>query len=548
MRYIKRKIMALLLCLSLTTNQAFAVPVAIPVIVGGVAVVAALAVMMGYQTTDANDYHEIYDAIADKTEIDKIKAQTAYVLSAVIIDQVQQSINKVTAGIKNTIWQMPKRYYTDTKNTAQSISLSRIEPIAGSTGWATGKIYSVGYGYNQQSAYFDTVSSDGSFYSNTVKIGSTYLRYRMIDTNFRVQYSSDKTNWSTAYSNGNVLAVSSTETGQRYHINNDVKVKLSLDSNYRVCLSALYYNAYNNNTHLVHYPLQYTDGTYIASNTDTTAISHTNANVPVNQLPVDTSKISGKVFDGTKSYTEAEVVYAASDVKITDLTSIDPIVKNPSTGGNTGGTDMSLWDWLKAGIATIIEKLTAIPTAVTNIGINITNAVNALPTAISNIGTNIVNAVNAIPSAVHSIGNDIVGKLNDIPESIASSIAGALDGVANLSLNLNNDLKQLFIPDPTLLQQKYNKLSFDFTNKLGVIRQSFDLMFALVAQDFEVKQPSLKITLYPPYGDGSSVELIDWSFFNQYWPTYQNIASAIVWFLFFRKVVINSNEYFGGGK
>lgn len=550
MKYIKRKIMALLLCLSLTTNQAFAVPVAVPIIFGGVAVVAAIAVMLGYQTTDSSDFHEIYESIEDKVEIDRAKLQSAYVLSTVLVSQIQKGIDNVTGGIKNTVWQFPKKYITDQNNNGQSIALSKLLPIAGSTNYSTGKVLTQGYGYNNPELFISETLPTGAKYTNNLKIGDTYLRLgSLINGNYFVEYSLDKNNWQYCKnSSGNNIGFNKTEYGQRSDSRNTVKVKFSIDNDYKVGLSCIFYNAYNNNSHLYTEYLYRQDGSIINSNTDTTAVTHTNANVPVNQLPVDASKVNGKTFDGTKSYTEADVTYNASDVKITDLTSIDPIVKTPSSGGNTGGTDMSLWDWLKAGIATIIESLRSIPTAVNNIGTNITTAVNALPTAISNIGTNIVIAVNAIPSAVHSIGNDIVGKLNDIPQSIATSIAGAFEGVANLSINMSNDLKNLFIPDPTLLQQKYNKLSLDFSNKLGVIRQSFDIMFKLVAQDFKVKQPSLKITLYPPYGDGSTVELVDWSFFNQYWQTYQNIASAIVWFLFFRKVVINSNEYFGGGK
>lgn len=544
--------MALLLCFSLTTNQAFAVPVAIPIIVGGVAVVAAVAVMLGYQTTDSDDFHEIYQYISDKTEINKAKVTTAYVLTSVLVNQVQSALNGITGGIKNKVWQFPKKYVTESKTEGQTVALSRFVPILTPNVGTTGKVYSQGYGYNTAES-FCTITENNYKVSNALKIGDKYLRFKYdADTCFP-QYSLDKTTWyGLKITSDSELLIGKTQEGSRWDSANYSKMKFSINSDFTVDVSTIFYNGYGDYTRLVNYKIYTQSMERITSTTDATAVSHTNADVPVNQLPVDATKVNGKTLDGTKAYTEADVVYNASDVKVTDLTSIDPIVKVPAnggnTGGNTGGTDMSLWDWLKAGIATIIEVLRSIPTSVNNIGTNIVKAVEFVPTAINNIGTNIVTAINVLPQVMQNIGTDIVSKLMAIPTAISTSISTALEGVADIPNNMNNNYKDLFIPDANLIQTKYNKLTLDLGNKLGVIRQSFDLMFKLVAQDFKVKQPSLKITLYEPYGDGSTVELIDWSFFNQYWPTYQNIASAIVWFLFFRKVVINSNEYFGGGK
>lgn len=142
----------------------------------------------------------------------------------------------------------------------------------------------------------------------------------------------------------------------------------------------------------------------------------------------------------------------------------------------------------------------------------------------------IIEAIIAIPGKIIEVLGDLIQAVKDI----ATSIINLVGNLANMLMEL---LQQLFVPDPSVIEQEFNELQWDFTNKLPVVQTLMDFFGSFLNPPEQINMDwEAEFTIEVPYTDGKRMPIIDFSFWDDYRFMIFNVIRAIAWFIFLKRL------------
>lgn len=588
----KKKIISFSLAFAIIVNgsvNTYAMPVAIPFITGGAALAAAIAVACGFKTTEPNDFREIYNNFtpAERLKFASAAGKTALILTSDLVNTVNSNVKYFVNGSQAVTEQNKVRVIPKARLKVEEYRPSSFSAInTSSDALAISSFQNIGLGKEITGSVSSTIMNkqgfsyipnlfDANLSSPVLMSGDEYLHSGItshlrignydyaIKLKMVINHATNQWNYypvQNVYQLMKKLPNDSTYTpvGIEYqyrgystsmssNVVNGTKMRLSINSNMQVCIQE-----YNEN-----WPTTVTSVAYPSEVCNDVALyNEINTNRSIIKHEVDTNLLINKIIDSTKDYSAEDLTYGAGDIAPTNLTVIEPITKATSTttpGGATGTIDLSE---IKAQLSSLTAQNTqllnivnqnntataSIASSLLNIEADTNTAINA-STAAQSAAESANSSVNALSQTVTNLSTGI-SNFGDLLRSILDAILSIPSVILSIPTAILDGLKYLFIPNASVISTSYNNMFNNMRSKLGVVLQAFDVVQRVITQDFDIKKPSIKIKLDPPYGNGQVYDLVDFSIFDDYYNQFQMIASAFVWFVFFRKVIMNNP--FGG--
>lgn len=349
MKKLKKRFISLVLSFFIVLNAscgAYAVPV-VPLIYGGMAVFAAIAVACGLQTTSADDIKAMYNSLSDsyKNSYLSISNNTKAILAKSAVDQVISTIKYNYISTVNTVKQRYKGYNSVpmSANASYPVKLTTQRVETGRDG--EGKdIIANGFVTINYLCWDNIGGSETQtvYSSDILGVSNEYYRvlfYKSLQSNvqsyFCVQYSSNRMTWTNfnfdAFNNYNSFI-----TQQKYSFSGSrglPKVKFAMDTNNNLTIAYTTPDkegtTYNEVLKKGNDKVQILDGNVL---TEASKINN------IQLLDVDLNKVYNTEIDGTKSYTANQLTYNNEDIQTNTYTKMDPITK-ASSGSTTPGSN-----------------------------------------------------------------------------------------------------------------------------------------------------------------------------------------------------------------
>ncbi len=358
MRKIKRKIICLILsfsCVIAPIQEAYAIPIAVPVLIGGIAAFATACIYLGYQTNEINDFHDMFSSFDDSTRktFNDYSLSDKFTLSKTIAQLVNEKIQLATNGATNKVQTLVSHYLTEIptgSNSEKAVPLQISKDTRLNT--TVNREFFVGEGYYDFKFYcYQSTPNPNIFRSSSIKLGNIYFKLQYNNSGGNqctVLYSSDNSNFSYCkgmgsvldpYSNSWVSSVLTFRTGE-FTDNGSSSTgahsfyKLAVNDSNQIVMSRAFFTRSYGNTSFSNTLLQSASGQIFDISTDLNAQKALNSEHKINALPVDVNKAVGSVLP-SKSLTASDVLYDNGAIKASDKPVVDPIVKS-STGSSTG--------------------------------------------------------------------------------------------------------------------------------------------------------------------------------------------------------------------